>query len=465
MSDNVSFVYPDAQRSHDKSIAAEDNESDGESINVSYVPKLNDDSSGWGGRCGHAEYKSLVLQQVIEQHGHKDGSREIISQLKEFGITVYMAEPDHVDRFLLSRVVRHVQASSLDGSKSPYYHQRCLLYRDECGRLYNLTLNNGCEGLAGTWKGLCIEYSGFQAMVALTVLTRAYACADVAGAIIKSGYISVILGLLLREEMSHVSLNLSMYIMGIPSVAAHTVVSSFDSDWPRKVVILLLALATVMEEGSAYQKYCALAGIGLVMVLLLANLGSKAWHHMKLKPLRCGPFLALFVAVVMGILFPFIGFTKIQGGGKSAIELITFNCIGVSLLFVASGLDIIQQLVIDASQSCNQEGVTISMGIWIAMSAIMCIFAAHKITPPTPHPEDANSILVEEQTSPVGYKVPNFPNFHIDPIMFGNKGFPCFSLHLEMLAGLFVAIGVGGFVVSTTLFDFMNDANEYLNEI
>jgi hypothetical protein len=189
---------------------------------------------------------------------------------------------------------------------------------------------------------------------------------------------------------------------------------------------------------------------------------------MKWKPLRGGlvmssflaPLLSLLVAVSMGLLFPFVGFAKIQAGGKSAIQLIIFNCIVVSLCFVASQFNVVQQLIIDAPQSCNQEGVTICIGIWIAMSVITSMFALQKITPPEPHPEDSNPILVEDQTSPVGYRVPNFPDYPIDPIHFGKQGLPCLSVQLEMLFGLFVGIGMGAFVVTTALFDYVKDADE-----
>jgi hypothetical protein len=228
-----------------------------------------------------------------------------------------------------------------------------------------------------------------------------------------------------------------------------------------------------MEAGSEYQKYCALTGIGMAMVLLVANLGSRAWYFMKWKPLRGGlvmssflaPFLSLIVAVLAGLIFPFIGFTRIQAGGKSAIQLIIFNCIVVTLCFIASEFDVIQQLVIDTPASCNQEGVSISIGVWIGMSVITSLFASQKIITPDPHPEDSNPILVEDQTSPVGYKVPNFPDYPIDPILFGKQGLSCLSVQLEMLVGMFVGIGMGAFVVSTTLFDFMKDANEYVNGI
>ena len=44
---------------------------------------------------------------------------------------------------LLKQVVQHVSVSKSDRFKSRYENQRCLLYRDANGRLYNLTLNNG----------------------------------------------------------------------------------------------------------------------------------------------------------------------------------------------------------------------------------------------------------------------------------------------------------------------------------
>ena len=452
-----------------------DSQSDSGLIEAPYAPKFNSDSSGWGGvKAGcRLDYKSSVLQQVIEEHGHHDGSRATIDQLKEFGITVYLAQLEHVDVVLLRQVVHHCSASRLDRSKSPYENQRCLLYRDETGRLYNLTINNGSDGLAGKWKSIFVEYSGFQAMVAFMVLARAFACADVAGAILKPGYLVLILGLLLHEEIAYIWLNIAMFIQGMPSVAAFTIVSSFDSDWPRKVAVLLLAITSAMEVGSTHQRYCALAGVGLAMVLLLANLGARAWYFMNWKPLRGGvvmssflaPFLSLIVAVVTGFMFPFIGFARIQAGGKSAIQLIIFNCVIVSLLFVASGFDIIQELVIDASQKCDQDGVTICIGIWIAMAVITSTVASQKIIPPDSHPEDANPILVQDQTSPVGYKVPNFPDFPIDPIHFAKQGLPCCSLQLEIVAALFVGIVMGAFVMSTALFDFLDDANESLSDL
>jgi len=436
----------------------------------SYLCQYNRNSNKWECNNNASEYKAILLQQVMDNNEYKDGSRATIDQLKEFGITVYLAEYGSVDMHLLQQVVQHVSASKLDRTKSQYENQRCLLYRDESGRLYNLTINNGCEGLAATWKSLLLSFSGLQAMTALVVLTRAYACAGVAESILKPGYLSLILGLILYEEISYVWMNVAMFVQGTPSVAALTIISPFDSDFPRKMALAFLALTSAMKEGSDYQRYCALTGIGLSIMLLASNLGARAWYFLKWRPLKGGgvmstflaPYISMFVAMVVGLIFPYIGFSKIQAGGKSAVELVITNCILVAALFVVSDFDFIQSFIIDGSQSCNQDTVNITVGIWFTMTAITCLFASRQITVPDPHPEDSNPILVKDETSPVGYKVPNFPDFAIDPIHFGRKGLPCFSLTAEMVVGTLLGIGIGAFVVMTGFSDFISQGNDYI---
>ena len=48
-------------------------------------------------------------------------------------------------------------------------------------------------------------------------------------------------------------LNVSMFVRGTPYVVAFTLVSQFDSYWPPKLVVFLLAITAAMEEGSDYQ--------------------------------------------------------------------------------------------------------------------------------------------------------------------------------------------------------------------
>ncbi len=84
-----------------------------------------------------------------------------------------------MDISILTKVVEHASSSSYfdrTTGRMEGEHQKCLLYRDERGRLYNLVLANGCNGLAGTWESLQLSFSGLQALVALSVLTRAFSC-------------------------------------------------------------------------------------------------------------------------------------------------------------------------------------------------------------------------------------------------------------------------------------------------
>ena len=69
--------------------------------------------------------------------------------------------------------------------------------------------------------------------------------------------------------------------------------------------------------------------------------------------------------------------------------------------------------------------------------------------------EDNDQLLVEDHTSPCGYKIPNFPDHPVDPVYFGSKGCDCFSLKFEVLFGLVISVGVGFFVVSTSMYDYM----------
>lgn len=90
---------------------------------------------------------------------------------------MYLTERGNVNYPILRKVVEHASKSKASGSKNA----RCFLYKDENGRLYNLTLNNGSGGLAGSWQSTNTSFSGLQALVAMTVLSRVLPCYDDTG--------------------------------------------------------------------------------------------------------------------------------------------------------------------------------------------------------------------------------------------------------------------------------------------
>lgn len=95
----------------------------------------------------------------------------------ELRITVYLTEHGNINYPILKKVVEHASKSKTYGSQN----QRCFLYKDQNGRLYNLTLKNGSGGLAGSWQSANTSFSGLQALVALTVLSRVLPCYNVNG--------------------------------------------------------------------------------------------------------------------------------------------------------------------------------------------------------------------------------------------------------------------------------------------
>ena len=180
-----------------------------------------------------------------------------------------------------------------------------------------------------------------------------FRCEDSATSV-KPTYLSLLLGLILYEEISHVWVNCSMFVRGTPSIAAYTLISNFDSDWPRKLAVLFLTLAVIQESGSKVELYATLGGIGFSMLILAANLGARAWYFMKWKPMGQGgffaPIISFLAAVMTGLVFPYMGFGKIQAGGKSAVQMVICSSIVVALLFVISDLDSVQDFVIVGSE-------------------------------------------------------------------------------------------------------------------
>ncbi|KAL7498224.1 hypothetical protein ACHAWT_007240 [Skeletonema menzelii] len=428
-----------------------------ESFEGSYVCEWNSQSGKI--EC-QQDYKFQILQRIIDQEDNKDG-RQTIDQLKEFGITVYLAEHDTVNLTLLKQVISHVTVNKNDRSRDPHENQRCILYRDKSGQLYNLTVDNGSGGLASTWKQLMLSFSGMQAMVALSVLTRAFACINPESKVKPGYFLGLVLGLVLAEEMSQSVLNVAMLVQGIPSVAAQTLVSGAESDWPRKIAVFSLALAAAQESGSAAQKISTLLGIAMSMTLLGANLGSRAWMHMKWRPIGnmfgpLTPFYAYCAAVLTGLVFPFMGFHQIQSGGAPAIQSIMINCAIVAILFVLSDLNVVQGFLF-MGEACDQSATNIALGSWLAMTAVTSIFAARKVEKPeTFHNVEGeiDMILNEDQTSPVGFKVPNFPDYCINPVSLREDGLSCLSTNVQTVVGIVVCLGLGVFVAAAAIFDY-----------
>ena len=260
---------------------------------------------------------------------------------------------------------------------------------------------------------------------------------------------ALILGLVLTEEISLSWLNASMLVQASPSVAAHALTSMLGSDILRKATILCLALAGAASGGARK----GLTGLGLIgaCLLLLSNLGSRAWHFMGCKPMAyqgsCSAMLAWFASILAGIAFPFMGHRKIHVGGDAALEYVILTGTAVGLVFIASGVDEMQRFLLISSDECNQDFVNFAVGAWWFVTFVVSLWTALRMPnqdESSASASDGEPLLLKDHSSPVGFRVPSVPDFEMDPCLAWTGTFYCFRPVVKFALGILVALLLGG---------------------
>lgn len=465
------FMDEDGSGGDEDGSGGEDSAPEERNVNVPKSPKavtpLVCSHSPKTGKWMSDPYRGAALRRAIEAANHSDDGRPsyegVVNELRDQGVRVFIVGHDSPD--LMKDVLSVVDVVSRNDRQQTYREkQRCLLYRDKADKVFNVEIMGETSGLAGAWQNLLLSFSCFEALVAMTVLTRTFPCIDINGLSgVRPGYLSLILGLVLTEEISQVMLNVGMLVQGRPSVSAYTLKARILTDWPRKLIILSLAIASAAPQDSLMQRWTTFAGIALAELVLLANIGSRAWYHMELSPLKYGGFFAPVVAFIMsvfaGLTVPFLGSRQVLAGGKAAMEGVIRNAIFVAILFVVSDIDDVQQFIMVGSDTCSHDGVNIGVGIWFTVTLITSMWFVAQTKRHKVRPEETEPLLEENHASPVGFKVPNLPDVSIDPAL--NKvGVPCCALGLEFALGVFLALIMGGGIVFTA---FTTKDDELLN--
>ena len=429
-------------------------------------------SSGAGSVCvvdpedGHLichPYKRQKLQDQIDQAQNtgmskKDATLETLQQNK---VACYIVT--HKSAKIILKAIRSV----IDKAASENVHialidpdvkLRCCLFEDENGLLFNLVVSEHSVGPATEWASLLQSFSGIQAMIAFSVLCRSIPCAfaDNIGQL-QPALLSVIMGLVFKEEISLSAVNASMLVRCMPSVSAHTLTSELGSDWLRKIATLLLAFAGAATGDG--QKYMTITGIFIMVALLLSNLGSRAWHFMKCKPISYrGPFspaLGYVTAILAGFVLPFMGYREVEAGGKPALESVIGSALIVAIVFVLSDIDEIQNFIVLGSEACPQKDVNVVVGIWWTLTFLSSLFMVLRIKPRRELPANEEHLLVPAQESPVGFRVPNLPDYAVDPIL-AKEGIGWISKRIEFGFGVVVALVSGGFMIYVNYADADN---------
>jgi hypothetical protein len=91
------------------------------------------------------------------------------------------------------------------------------------------------------------------------------------------------------------------------------------------------------------------------------------------------------------------------------------------------------------------------------------VYIAGQVTPIRDYP-DEEPLLEENHESPVGYVVPNLPNFPIDPCS-GKRGIRRIPLRVEMAIGVLLAALVGAGIVSLAYTDWGETAEKGISDI
>jgi hypothetical protein len=169
-------------------------------------------------------------------------------------------------------------------------------------------------------------------------------------------------------------------------------------------------------------------GVFFAVFIMFANLGSRAWQNLCLnKQKYAGPLrmvVALIKAFALGLIVPYFGSRGCEPGGRTALVNTLKSSLIVAIVFILSGFwqefnDALLVQVEGASSTCSQQYVHIVVGSWYTISILACICSYKRIIPDRakhiPENADREPFLVEDWSSPVGYMVPNFPDYYLDP--------------------------------------------------
>jgi len=106
-----------------------------------------------------------------------------------------------------------------------------------------------------------------------------------------------------------------------------------------------------------------------------------------------------------------------------------------------------------SSQNCNQIPVNIIVGGWWSITLIssLCLLL-RKNESVVQNDHTGENVLKEDQSSPVGYKVPSLPDFEID-LDREDTGSKYLSSQSVLLIGVILAIGAGTAMIAFSLTD------------
>jgi hypothetical protein len=103
-------------------------------------------------------------------------------------------------------------------------------------------------------------------------------------------------------------------------------------------------------------------------------------------------------------------------------------------------------------KTCDQDVVNACVGIWWTVTVLVCLGLVYRLNlqPTIPAPEEEESTLEVNESSPVGYTVPSLPHFAVDPgLCYHHKAHESgwISTPMKLVGGVLVTCAIGALIV------------------
>ncbi len=359
---------------------------------------------------------------------------DIVQQLRNVGVTVLSLESlSTADMINYMDAVTTMRLGNGNDEK-------CMLYTDRMGRVFNVVISGGAEGLEKSWSITQSSFSGWVTITVLPFLLRNIISFTRDGYLenrpmaLDPMFLLLLFGFVLQHETSNSILAISLMVRGTNSVASFVWRGGSLTDYPRYILLIILSLASFASSNYPVKDILTLIGTIFGCGILLCNLGSRAWIKVDIGFIDVSniftPILTLIVSLLAGILFPYAGLRFIDGGtdtendqaavekiifipnGKRARQNVTAAASVVALVFLFSDVQIIQD-VLGFRFSQNRGMTAIVVGTWWFLSTLISMSICHRLD--SSKSKKIEPFLRRDETSPVGWIVPSVPNIVIDP--------------------------------------------------
>jgi hypothetical protein len=147
-----------------------------------HAPEKSCEMSTDGTWICHPYKIELLEQQLFHNSPGSTRRNAVIETLRQVGVKVFVIDSKSTENTgdvvaHIRRVVGFVARENLVVPQTgPLGFQRCLLYQDEQGRLFNLMVSKHAVGPVATWLEQLDSFSGCEAMIAIAVLCRSLPC-------------------------------------------------------------------------------------------------------------------------------------------------------------------------------------------------------------------------------------------------------------------------------------------------